>query len=401
MTIRNTPRLHIALPKAAQSRYARPTLIGLLALAVALGIWFGLGQLDVYPRIAFITFALAVIGWVFTRINDTYIALAAALVFTLSGIDQPDEFFEALGDSTIWLLLASFIVAAGVKASGLSQRLTVSVAARARSVSQLFFVLTGVLIITAFIIPATSGRAALMVPIFAALSAGIGDQRITRALGLLFPTIILLSAVASLIGAGAHLVTVEILGRMGGERIGFGEWLMLGLPFALVSCFASALVILLLFLRRDERRRPLRLTADQLSASPDRDSKPLPPRLTHHEQYVLAVVAILVLLWSTEALHGLDNTIVAILGALAVTAPKVGVVGFKDGLKNVEWNMLLFMAATLELGEALVESGGAEWLVQGFFGALQRGFAASALAVVSVVAIVSLLSHLLITSRTA
>ncbi len=63
--------------------------------------------------------------------------------------------------------------------------------------------------------------------------------------------------------------------------------------------------------------------------------------------------------------------------------------------------MLLFMAATLELGEALIESGAAEWLVARLFSALQGPVAPSALIVISVVTIVSLLSHLLITSRTA
>jgi solute carrier family 13 (sodium-dependent dicarboxylate transporter), member 2/3/5 len=399
MATQNTRRFGSTL-QGYTTPWLRPLLICVGALVLAISIWFGLPSLDAYARIAFITFGLAVLGWIFTSINDTYIAIAAALVFTLTGIDQPDEFFETLGDSTIWLLLASFIVAAAVKASGLSRRLAITVAARARSVNQLFYVLTGVLIVTAFVIPATSGRAALMLPIFVAITAGIGDRRITRALALLFPTIILLSAVASLIGAGAHLVTAEILERMGGENINFAEWLMLGGPFALVSCFASAAVILHVFLNRDERRRRLQLTADQLAGD---DGQPATPRggLSRTEKYVIAVVGVLVLLWTTEPLHGLDNTIVALLGALAVTAPRWGVIGFKDGIKSVEWNMLLFMAATLELGEALVESGGAEWLVQRFFSAFQNSLASSALVVTGVVALVSLLAHLLITSRTA
>jgi|GEM_PF-497464 len=344
---------------------------------------------------------VAVLGWIFTDINDTYIALAAALVFTLTGIDEPDEFFEALGDSTIWLLLAAFIIAAAVTASGLARRLTLAVAKRARSVSHLFYMLTAVLLLTAFIIPATSGRAALMVPIFAALSAAIGNKRVTRALALLFPTIILLSAVASLIGAGAHLVTVEILQRMGGEQIGFGEWLMLGLPFAIVSCFASTAVILFVFLNRDERRQRLQLTAEQLASNADEAPAINQVALGRKEWTTIAIVVVLVVLWSTEALHGINNTIVAILGALAVTAPGIGIVSFKDGIKSVNWTMLLFMAATLELGEALIESGAAEWLVARLFTVLQGPVATSSLMVISVVTIVSLLSHLLITSRTA
>jgi anion transporter len=342
------------------------------------------------------TFGLAVIGWVFTNIDDTYVALVAAMVFTVTGIDSPDEFFEALGDSTIWLLLASFIIAAAATASGLSRRLAVRVVTQARSVKHLFYLLTGVLLSTTFIIPTTSGRAALMLPVFVAISTAIDNRRITRALALLFPTIILLSTVASLIGAGAHLVTVEILWRMVGERIGFGRWLMLGLPFAIVSCYISTWVILKLFLNRGEQRHALHLTADQLAG----ETQVTGP-FSRQERFVLWVVVALVALWSTESLHGINNTIVALVGALIVTMPNLGAVSFKEAVKKVEWMMLLFMAATLELGEALVESGGAEWLVGTLFETLQGNFATSGLAIAAVIVGISLLAHLLITSRTA
>ncbi|MCK6626262.1 MAG: anion permease [Anaerolineae bacterium] len=398
-----TNRIQTSAPKIdLQRTWSWRLLLGLLlAAGLTTGVWFGLPQLSEQARLAFIVFGLAVLAWIFTDINDTYVALVAASSFALVGIDEPEEFFATLGDPMIWLLLASFIIAAAVNSSGLSRRLALTVAGKARSVSQLFYALTAAIMLTAFIIPATSGRAALLVPIFVALSSSLDDRRVNRALALLFPTVILLSAVASLLGAGAHLVTAEILARMGGERIGFGYWLVLGLPFALVSCFGSTWVILHLFLNRDERRRPLQLTSAQLAGASEKDSPTLTPSLNRKEWYVLGVVLVLMLLWATEALHGFNGTIIAILGALAVTLPNPRIITFKDGLKAVNWDMLLFMAATLELGEGLTESGGAEWLVKNMFSSFQDGSAGSAIWVVSAVAVVSLLSHLLITSRTA
>jgi solute carrier family 13 (sodium-dependent dicarboxylate transporter), member 2/3/5 len=132
----------------------------LLAATLTLGVWFGTDW-TVNARVTAIAFCLAIIGWVFTKINDTYIALGAAMLLALSGVNQPDAFFAALGDSMIWLLLAAFIVAAAVKASGLATRLASLVAARTRTVNGLFYALTFVIILTAFFIPSTSGRAAL------------------------------------------------------------------------------------------------------------------------------------------------------------------------------------------------------------------------------------------------
>ncbi|MDZ7266406.1 MAG: SLC13 family permease [candidate division KSB1 bacterium] len=380
----------------------RQALLMLMAVSVAAAIWWGLPDLSVHARIAFITFGLAVIGWVGTDIDDTYIALAAALVFSAAGIDEPNEFFETLGDSTIWLLLSSFVIAAAVTTSGLSRRLTARVAAGARSVSQLFYLLTAVLLLTAFLIPATSGRAALMVPVFAALSSALPNRRIVVALALLFPTIIELSAIASLIGAGANLVTAEILWRMSGDHFSFSRWLLLGLPFALVSCFASTWVILHLFLTPAERRQALAL--GRLALPPDKNGHPATTRSGHfsrREWQVLLIGAVVIVLWMTESLHGLNSTIVAILGALAVTMPGLGVISFKEGVKGVNWTLLLFMAATLELGEALVESGGAAWLVKTLFTLLRDSDLSSTLIVTAAIATLALLSHLLITSRIA
>lgn len=385
-------------PPARPNEQARHGLIiTLAATIVAALIWFGLEGVSSEIRLVFITFAVAIIGWVFTRIEDSYIALVAATVFVLAGIETPEGFFEALGDSLVWLLVAAFIIAAAIKASGLADRLAAAVAVRTRSVNQLFYALTAVIVASAFFIPSTSGRAAVMVPVFLALAAVIPERRIVTALALLFPTAILLSAIASLIGAGAHLITADILLSMSGERIDFLRWMVLGLPFALISCFASTWVILRLFLNHDERTQAITLSREAMLVN----NKALPSgRLSGHERYVLAVALGVIGLWISEPLHGLNNTVVAILGALAVTARGIGPISLKQGIKSVEWNLIIFMAATLELSEGLVDSGGAEWLMNGAFGALQ-GATESVWLIFAAITVIALLSHLLVASRSA
>src|SRR5690606_36766047 len=106
----------------------------------------------------------------------------------------------------------------------------------ARGPRSLVHLLTAALLATAFAVPATSGRAALALPVFLALARVLADRpALVRMLALLFPTVILLSAVASLIGAGAHLITVQLLTTAGHEGLDFANWLILGLPLALVS----------------------------------------------------------------------------------------------------------------------------------------------------------------------
>jgi solute carrier family 13 (sodium-dependent dicarboxylate transporter), member 2/3/5 len=376
---------------AAPRRRPRTSSVAAVAVACALtALLIAPGGPPFEARAALAVFALAVFAWVATRADDTYVALAAALVLALIGAVDADALPAALGDPTVWLLLAAFVVAAAVRACGLSTRLAAVVAGRARTVTGLFVRLSAVLGATAFVIPSTSGRAALMVPVFTALSGAIGDRRIVRALALLIPSIILLSAVASLLGAGAHLVTAQIVAQTGHGEISFARWALLGTPFAVVSCALTCWLVLRLFLRPDERTRPLDLSEVAAQARGG---------LSGPERRVAAVVATLVALWAAEPLHGIDATLLALAGALVVTAPAVGAVPFRDALAAVDWNILLFLAATLVLGRALVDSGAAQWLAGGALQAVAGG--AGTLVVVGAVAAVSLLAHLVVTSRTA
>ncbi|MGH8931598.1 MAG: SLC13 family permease [Egibacteraceae bacterium] len=240
MTATLTRQAPVTVAQPARRKPPRPAprTCGALLAAVCVGVggWVGLTGLAPPARVVLVAFGLAIVGWTMTDLDDTFVSLAAAGSLVLAGGVAADTLFVSMGDSTVWLLLASFIVAAAVSASGLSQRLVAKVAARARNVGQLFWLLTAVVLGTSFVVPATSGRAALMVPVFAALAEPIGDRRVTRALALLFPSMILLSAVASLLGAGAHLVAAELIASLGGERIACSGCSGCRSPCAAVGC---------------------------------------------------------------------------------------------------------------------------------------------------------------------
>jgi sodium-dependent dicarboxylate transporter 2/3/5 len=185
---------------------------------------------------------------------------------------------------------------------------------------------------------------------------------LVRILALLFPTVILLSAVGSLLGAGAHLVTSEVLLTVTGEGISFVRWMLLGLPLALVASHAAAEAVLLMFSGRTERRTGLALTPQDFSAdSPTAVTGPLSVPEFRAALLLVAVVT----MWCSEPLHGIDPAVVTLAGALVATSPRYGSVSLSKGLKAAPWSLLLFLAGTLALGSALSSSGAAAWLADG------------------------------------
>lgn len=362
-----------------------PALVG-VALAT---VWVAPGA-PLAARLTLTVFVAAIVAWTATDLDDTLIALGAAAAATLvSAGGDMTEFHASLGSATVWLLIASFVIAAAVQASGLATIVVSAMLRRATTVSSLFWRITGAIGLLTFAIPATSGRAALALPVFVALHGQFHDARIRRGLALLFPSVILLSASASLLGAGAHLVAMDLVGAAGGEELGFVRWAVLAVPFTALSCAAGTTAILHLFLDAELRRRPI----DGPATAPVMASSS-----TVSMRRVAIVMAVVLTAWCTTSLHGLEPSLVAVLGAVAVCAPGRGGMRIGDAIDGVPWSLVLFLAATTALGAALLSSGAADWLGGSALRHVQH--LPTAVVVTGVVA-TSLLAHLVIGSRSA
>lgn len=361
-----------------------------LALTAAAGVAVLLPvELSPQARVSLFAFALAVILWSTTPLNAAFVALAAVLLLVLSGGGPQEYLFNALASDVIWLMIGAFVLGGALQATGLASRLTRLVVARAGTVRGTLWLLTGVLIPLSFFIPSTSGRAAVALPVFRSLSGAAADARVTRALALLIPTVILVATISTLIGAGSHLIANDLLGQIAGTRISFARWALWGVPFGVAASYASCFVIMRLFLDPERLARPLRV--------PQGDLQPF----SRGERYTLAVVGLMVALWLSESLHGLEIATVTTAGALLLTLPGVGVLSWKDGLKAVSWNLIVFVGAALVLGEALIDSGAAQWIIDGLFAVSGIAGTESRLLILLLLALLSLTSHIYMTSHTA
>lgn len=365
---------------------ALPVMVLMVALSLAV---FLPREVDTPARLALFAFGAAAILWTFTRLNAAYVALGAALFLSLTGAIEQDELFEALEADVIWLMIGAFMLGAAVQTSGLASRMTRAVAGRQASVGGLIWRITAALVPLAFLIPSTSGRAAVVLPMFHRLADAAGDKRVTRALALLIPAIILVSTISSLVGAGSHLIANELLDEISDRSIGFGQWMLWGLPFGVAASLATGWVVGRLFLDAETRRRLVTL------------GNGAPVRWTRDEWRTLAVIIVMVSLWMTEGLHPLEIATVAIAGGFVLTAPGIGVISWKAGLKAVSWNLIFFVGAALVLGEALIETGAAQWLIDRMFEASGLTAGGSDMVVVAGLAVLTLTSHIYLTSHAA
>lgn len=365
-------------------------LVGVLLISFAsFAIFASIDGLSHDMRVTLSVFAATLIAWTVMDLPETPVALAGALVLVLTNTVAEARLFQALGNEIIFLMLAAFVIGAVLKETGLAERATFKLLAPFRSVHGIFWAATGAIFLSAFVVPSTSARAAILMPIFLGLSQAIARPPVTRALALLFPTVILLSAAASLTGAGAHLVAADAIERSSGLPVDFARWAVLSAPFAFLSSLVACVVIMAVFLSSDDRKARIECLGKASSS------------FSRQDKVILGVVAATVGLWATSSLHGVGLPIIALVGALIAASKSVSGISFKAALKGVEWNLLLFLAATLVIGEALLDSGAAKFLIDRVLAAFEGSEAPSAWVLVGVAVCVSTLAHIVITSRTA
>lgn len=362
-----------------------------LAAAAVIGslIWFTTGDLAAPARWAVVIFALAMIAWTMTPLDDTAIALAAALALVATGAAASRELYGALGSELVWLMIATFMISEVLRQSELAQRVATRALRPVRTVRGMFYALTVLIFATAFVIPSPSARAAMLLPIYLALTRLLDDADIAKGLALLFATVILLSAGGVLTGSGAHLLALDLLGEAHpGQRLDYLSWLLFALPIAVIACFTATEIILRMFVSR-AADKPLCLHLP--------DAAPLDARQWRIAIIVLTTVA----LWMTTSLHGIGLAVVALAAALLLTQPALSGVDLKSAVRGVEWPLVLFFAATVLLGQTMVTTGAGKWLADSAFAALPPAIGQSEVAIAVCVSVVALLSHLVMVSRTA
>jgi solute carrier family 13 (sodium-dependent dicarboxylate transporter), member 2/3/5 len=367
------------------ARYVLTTLIG----AAGFGALSMAADLPTPAKVALGTFLMAIVAWTVLDLDETPVALASVLGLLAGSAIKSDKLFSSLGDDLIWLLIGGFVIAAVLKLSGVADWLVQRALGRAGTFHGLCIRMTWIVFATAFIIPSTSARAALMLPVFLVLAAHLPTAAHVKALALIMVSGVLLSACASLLGAGAHVVAVDFMHGLTGNAPDYLQWLIWGAPFALLTSFAASYLAIFLFVPAADRNAPVRLPNNSAHA------------LSRQQRTVLVLTLGTVALWCLGELHGVPPAVVAVGAMVVMTCPAVTGVTMKSALKHVEWNIILFLAATMVMGHALVDTSAAAWIAQHGRAALPVWMTSSPIAVVTVVSALALTSHLVVTSRTA
>ncbi len=260
--------------------------------------------------------------------------------FGFAGKSAPDyqQIIHAAADPVLLLFFGGFLLAQAAAKEGVDRAVSSLLLApfekRARTL------LLGVLGVTAVFSMWMSNTAtaammiALVAPIVAQLPPG---EPFRKALTLAVCVGANLGGLGTPIASPPNAVAVGFL-RQAGHPVGFLDWMLVGVPLMALLIVCAWWLLWRLF--------PPRSTTLCLAL--------VRHRLSGRGAYVVGVFVLTVLLWLSEHWHGLPTPVVALLPAIALTAP--GILN-RDDLNRLPWNILILIGGGIALGAGMQMTG--------------------------------------------
>jgi anion transporter len=370
-----------------------------IAIAVAAAIWL-------MPAPAGLSIAgqkaLALFGGIFVLYLTEALPLAVSSLLVipaavLGGIANLRGALDGFASSSVYLILGAFILAVGMVKTRLAERITyLTLGLIGASPARITLGVTAVNIILAFLVPSTTARTAILLPVCLSIIGLFQTEGRSRFAINLLLTLAFTNATISagvLTATVPNPVTVEFLAKAGGRAISYAEWLLYGFPPALIMTFVTWAFIQWIYPAEASARsgEAAEIIRNNLAAM-----GPMSPA----ERRALLVFLAVTALWATQGLTGLDTTVVCLAGCCVLFLPKFGVIDWSDANKGVSWQVVLVAGGGISLGDILMRTGAAAWLANTVFHALGL-HGASTLVVVVVVMLIVQAMHLIFVGTTA
>lgn len=303
----------------------------------------------------------AMAAWATNLVPPHWPALA---VFTLAATLIPGSapvVFSGFQSSTYWLLFAGFVLGSAIRHVGLGARIAQPLArCLAGSYRRSAYGIAGACLLLGFVMPSGMGRIVLMLPIVMAVAEDLGyPQGSDGWIGLVAIAAFscFLPAFAVLPSNAPNMILAGLAETVYGHRIGYFRYLWMHFP---VLGLLKTVVLVELSLRLFPVAAPAPAPA---SARRSADTPAGPWTLA---QTALALLlALCLVLWMTDALHGIAAGWVGLAAALVCLFPPARLTPADCVAREVQHGTLLFVAGVMGLGALISASGLGATLVDG------------------------------------
>lgn len=321
---------------------------------------------------------LMAIWWVSEAIPIPATALLPIVLFPLLGITTIEGAASPYANSVIFLFLGGFLIAQAMQRWVLHRRIALMVILRVGT--QPIRLVGGFMLASAFLSMwvSNTATAVMMLPIGVSVvqlarhasaestdTDTSGDRNFATAMMLGIAYACSIGGLGTLIGTPPNALLVGYMQDVHGVRIGFGEWMLLGLPLVAVGLPLAWLIL-------TKVAYPIRLGEIPGGAQTIRLELRKLGVWTRGEKIVASVFTMAAILWILRpllesVLPGISDTGIAIGAALILfflpVHPSRGIFALEwEDARGLPWDVLILFGGGLSLAAAINQSGLAGWI---------------------------------------
>ncbi|WP_085993218.1 SLC13 family permease [Oceanobacillus senegalensis] len=275
------------------------------------------------------------------------------------------ETLSYVASEIVWLMFSTFFISHAFINTGLASRVSLHMLKLSKGSGKgLIFISYFLMFVLSMMIPSNVGKASLVVSVFDRLLQSLNKMMNVENLGkALFIGVCYLSAISGSFvatGASSTIYTFGILGELSTD-LNYLTWIFYFAPPIIL--FTIILWLLFLFVYPPEninRHFIIKLIEERINEL---------GKISISEIKIMFIIGLTITLWATQPIHQLSIPLIGLLGAALTFTPLIGVWKWGKARESVDWDMMLFFAATIMISQMLIKTGTidmiAEFLMNG------------------------------------
>ena len=303
--------------------------------------------------------------YAFEAMNAAIVSLAIVPLLVFFKVTPIKEALAGFSSTSTYLIVGAFLLTGAMVKSRAGDRITyyilLLVGTKSRNIS---FGIMCVNILLAFMIPSSTARTAMMLPICLKIIEqyqGEGKDKTRFGANLMMTLCCTNSTISSgiLTSTITNPMAVEYIQTITGQTITYRTWLVWGGPPALVRTLIAWLMIQVMFSPEKPCMENGKFYVQQKLQELG--------RVSIEEVKVMVVLGAAILLWFLGDMINLDSTTVCLMCGCLLCVPKLGVLSWKDCTKNISLSVMFVVSGGISLGTAMSTTGTATWLAESIF----------------------------------
>jgi len=285
---------------------------------------------------------MVIIWWATNSVSKTISSFTIILLFFIFSSSNAQTILRFPLSSNLLLIISSYLIAHGIKVSGLADRISRVIISKYATSSLLLIALSFILsFILIFFIPQTFPRAIIMTALY---SEFLSKQDISNK----SKSVILFSVFVAVTATSMAFINGDVI--LNNAALQFAGISLTWLEWAKYMLVPSIIISVLMFVGfifafyGD-------IKGNKFSVDKGNKDK---TEFTNKEKKGAIITAVIIILWATESFHNINAAWVSVIGVLAMYI--FGLIKIKDS-KIIKPELLLFLTAAFAIGGVLNQEG--------------------------------------------